>query len=170
MPLSFCVAGQDRLDPDGAFQTLSLGFATEIIGLHEIAVAVIGIGVTATAAVELCPTVSALVLVVNMGPVETVVQTVFKHRVFYVAQEKFRISHELMARVKISFRRDSDIFSSRAAARNTLDHAGALSQVDAEVEKGKGLSPQCSIQILLSKRIVLLKDAGKVFLFQSVTF
>ena len=81
----------------------------------------------------------------------------------YVTERIGFISHKLMARIKLTPRRDCHVFGTRAAARDALVDTRTVFEVKHLVIEGKGSAFFLAFDHFLGENFILLKKDGKIF-------
>lgn len=116
--------GEDRLNVHGAFNALLLDTATQVVGLIDVAAVFNVVGMTASAAEELCPTAAAFGLVEDVHVPEEARQNRIGNTVFHIADAVLFLSDKLMARVNFTVRHDAHILVAGTAAAQALGNTG----------------------------------------------
>ena len=123
----------------------------------------IGVGGTASGAVQTRPAVAALLAGVDVTGGEFVLNGVVVHPVPDIAQLELLVAHELVAGVKIAPRGNGHVFRSGAAAGYALVNAGTGGQVDHVVVEGDRLACAFAAKHFRRKKLVLLLDYLDIF-------
>ena len=93
------------------------------------------VGIATAAAIELCPTVAAVFLAVNMSRSKFLLHIIIESALVDISHKILVHSDELVAGVNISVGSDSNILVAASAASETLDSAGTLIQIKHKVEE-----------------------------------
>ena len=121
-----CFRGKHGLHQNGVFQTFPLQLAAVFIGLGNIAVDQVGIGVAATAAEEASPALTAFRLSHHMGVTEFLYQLGLYNAGFQGAQLILLATNELMAGIYVTVSGDGEIFMTGAAASQAFSNTGTI--------------------------------------------
>ena len=165
--LSFCHQ-EDCLYHDSAFKTFFLKFAADLVRLVDVAVELVGIGMTAAAAIEACPAVGALRFVEDVRVAEGLHEVLTEYAFVETADAVLFAADELMARVEVTVGRDGEVFVARAAAHEAFGNAGAVVEVEVEVEEGEAFARELFVEVDFGEFFVFFEQFRQVFFFELV--
>ena len=92
----------DGLNGHGALQTLLLQLAFHFVGLGDVAVEGMGVGLTAAAAIEFGKAVPTLLFCIYITQFKCIAHIRIYNTVIYISQAKLFFTHELMTRIQIA--------------------------------------------------------------------
>ena len=153
----------DGLNGHGALQTLLFQLAFHFVGLGDVAVEGMGVGLAAAAAIEARPALGAFFLGEHGILLEARLHGGIKGAVQHRAHAHPLAAHELVAGVDVAVRSYGHVLVARAAAGETLAQTGAAGQIHHKVEETEPcVRIAAADHVLATQTLVFLEYAGQV--------
>ena len=167
--LCFCFCHQENcLYHDSTFEAFFLKLAADLVRFVDVAVELVGIGMTAAAAIEARPAVGAFRLVEYVRIAERLHEVLTEDTFVETADAILFAADELVARIEVTVGRDGKIFVTCAAAHKTFGNAGAVVEVEVEVEEGEAVACELFVEVDFGELFVFFEQLRQVFFFEFV--